>query len=262
MVFSRDYLVHYYEADAMRYLTLPSLVQYFEDIAILHSGDRGMDLEFFKVNHCGWMLLKWDIQVERLPLFGEMVGVSTEVHAMKSFLADRVFRMTAGDGSLLATARSNWLLVDTDRRRPMRIPANQYGQFGLAPGAEAEFVAIDEVPPLGPEGEALPDDAGSARALQSGELLRSTVRTYNSDIDTNGHVNNVRYIDWALDALPEDFLPRHVPTGIRVQYRKELSAGSEAEMVSAVSPMHTVSRHWLRGASEEYCGMEIRWKER
>ena len=249
MVFSRDYLVHYYEADAMRRLTLPSLVQYFEDIAILHSASRGMDLEFFKEHHCGWMLLKWNIEVERLPLFGEMVSVATEVHSMKSFLADRVFRMTSGNGDLLATARSNWLLVDTDRRRPMRIPAEQYGQFGLAPGAEADFAAIDEVPPLGTD-------------LSGDEIMKSVVRTYNSDIDTNGHVNNVRYIDWSLDSLPGDFLLRYAPVGIRVQYRKELGAGFEAEMATAVSPMGTESRHWLRAEGEEYCGMVIRWKER
>ena len=102
MQFNRNYLVHYYEAGADRRLTLPALIQYFEDIAILHSTERGLDLDYYEKNHCGWMLIKWDVKVHALPCFGETVLVETRVHAMKSFMADREFRMRAEDGTILA----------------------------------------------------------------------------------------------------------------------------------------------------------------
>jgi len=241
MQFSRKYLVHYYEAGADRRLTIPALIQYFEDIAILHSTDRGLDLDYYEKNHCGWMLIKWDVTVHALPCFGETILVETRVHAMKSFMADREFRMSTGDGTVLAEARSNWLLVDTIRRRPIRIPEDQLEKFPAIEAAKA-FVAIKEVPAIDvPEG-----------------AVPQAVRSSYSDIDTNGHVNNIRYIEWALDSLPEEFLRGKAPAAVRVQYRRELPPGSSAFVVSETE--EGVSRHRIYSDDTDYCTLEITWR--
>jgi len=252
MDFERRYLVHYYEADSSRKLNLSSLVQYFEDIAILHSSSSGLDLAWYDGNHCGWMLLKWDIAVHSLPVFGETVTIGTRVHSMKRFLADREFAMTAADGALLAEGRSNWLLVDTDRRRPLRIQDKQYEGFKVTKENEADFITIADVSAVATESDA--------------PIIHTSVRTTNSDIDTNAHVNNVRYINWALDALPPDFACAHTPVTLRAQYRKELGIGSEAEVLTRIEEgegdgsASSVSRHTVRGTGDEYCSIEIGWK--
>ncbi len=250
MEFSRDYLIHYYEADATQCLSLPALVQYFEDSAILHSASKGLDLEYYHRNNCGWMLLKWDITIERMPLFGQTVTVTTRVHSMKGFLADREFRMTSADGTHLASARSNWLLVDTVRRRPLRVPAEQYEKFGVSPADERSFVSIEETLPPAGDGEL------------DGECKTFPVKTVYSDIDTNGHVNNVRYITWAIDSLPESFSRLHTPVSIRVQYKKELAAGMNADLRTSLSPLGTESRHGVFDGQDLCAAIDIRWIER
>lgn len=259
MEFARNYLVHYYEADSSQHLTLPSLVQYFEDIAILHSASYGFDLDYFNANHCGWMLLKWDIDVHRLPRFNETVRVSTHVHAMKTFSADREFTLSAADGTVLANARSNWLRVDTVRRRPARIPPEEAEKFGVSKENESSFISIDDVPSV--DGLTSAEAAGSL-AGADGSVYRTAIRTVTSDIDTNAHVNNVSYIHWAFDSLPPDFAGNRVPSGLKVQYRKELGIACEAEVVSRVSPASDLTRHTVRSPEEEYCSLEIRWKEK
>jgi medium-chain acyl-[acyl-carrier-protein] hydrolase len=255
MDFARPYLVHYYEADSSRKLNLSPLVQYFEDIAILHSSSAGLDLAWYDDNHCGWMLMKWDIVIHSLPVFGDTVTIGTHVHSMKRFLADREFTMTAADGRLLAEGRSNWLLVDTDKRRPLRIQDKQYEGFNVSNELEADFITIGDVPPV-----------GDTSAAGEGRLIRTAVRTTNSDIDTNSHVNNVRYIDWAVDALPADFARAHTPVSLKAQYRKELGIGCEAEVLTDIEERSlegsasSVSRHTIRGAGEECCSIEIGWK--
>jgi len=261
MDFARAYLVHYYEADSSRKLNLSSLVQYFEDIAILHSSSVGLDLAWYDDNHCGWMLLKWDLVIHSLPVFGDTVTVGTRVHSMKRFLADREFTITAADGTLLAEGRSNWLLVDTDKRRPLRIQDRQYEGFNVTKELESDFITIDDVPPV----VDVPA-AGDVPSVGNAYMIRTSVRTTNSDIDTNSHVNNVRYINWALDALPPDFACAHTPVSLRAQYRKELGIGCEAEVLtriddgSGAGSSSTVSRHTVCGTGDEYCSIEIGWK--
>lgn len=241
MQFSRKYLVHYYEAGADRRLTIPALIQYFEDIAILHSTARGLDLDYYEKNHCGWMLIKWDVTVNALPCFGDTVLVETRVHAMKSFMADREFRLCAEDGTVLAEARSNWLLVDTVRRRPIRIPDDQLEKFPATEEAKA-FIAIGDVPTFDvPEG-----------------AVHRSVRASYSDIDTNGHVNNIRYIAWALDSLPEGYLQEKTPATVRVQYRRELTPGSAASVFTETEK--EVSRHRICSEDVDYCSLEITWR--
>lgn len=246
MEFSRKYFVHYYEADSARRLSLPSLLQYFEDIAILDSVSRGMDLDYYHANNCGWMLLKWDIVIHSLPVFGDTVTVATHVHSMKRFLADRVFSLSASDGTPLAEGRSNWLLADTIKRRPIRIPEERYTVFGVSLDSEPDFVSIPDV-------SALED------AIASPPAFRRNLQAGNTDTDTNLHVNNVRYVSWALDSLPRDFLSGVIPTAIRVQYKKELIPGESAEVITLVSGM--TSRHTIRKGTDEISSMEISWKK-
>ncbi len=243
MEFSRDYLVHYYEADGADRLTLPSLVNYLEDIAILHSTAVGLDLAYYAEHQCGWMLLKWDVEITDLPSFGSTVRVMTRVHAMKGFLADREFFVYGSDGRELAKARSNWLLVDTVRRRPMRVPKEQYERFGVTEESQSSFISID--------------DAENAE----GDGYVATERARHSDIDTNRHVNNVRYIEWALDSLPADFYSGKKPCALRAHYKRELTLGAEVEVRSRVGTTGSsfLTSHAIAAGEEDFCRLSIHW---
>lgn len=254
MDYSREYLVHYYEADSDRRLTLPSLMRYFEDIAILHSESLGLGLDWYEKNSCGWMLMKWDVAIHQLPRFAETVRVTTRVHAMKRFLADRVYELRASDGRILAEARSNWVFVDTARRRPIRIAEDQYGVFGVTLESESSFVAIADVEPL--------EESG---ALTGAGKLVTPVRAMTSDIDTNRHVNNVSYIEWALDSLPAENIAFRTPVSMRAQYRKELALGLEASVRSVFTETPSgsaISRHSVKSGTDEFCSIEVAWRTR
>ncbi|HNY21251.1 MAG TPA: thioesterase [Treponemataceae bacterium] len=248
MDYNRDYLVHYYEADSRQRLTLPSLVRYFEDVAILHSARQGLNLEHYHDSHCGWMLLKRDITVRNLPSFAQTVRVGTRVNAIRKFLADRRFVMTDEGGAILAEGSSNWLLVDTDRRRPMKVPEDYCARFSVSSDSESSFVAIDDVVFPSP----VPADSESR-----------PVRVGYGDIDTNSHVNNVSYLGWSLDSLPHDFFNGRAPSRMRAQYRKELVVGNEATVVSSVAENaaggSATTRHSVRSGEDECCSLEIEW---
>jgi len=256
MEFARDYLVHYYEADCGKRLTLQGLIQYFEDISILHTTSIGYDLAFYATNKCGWMLLKWDVRIHRLPLFGETVRVSTSVHAMKRFLSERIYSVHAADGTLLADARSIWLLVDTVRRRPMRVPEEQFERYGISPASEKDFIMIDDVEP-----PVLPDPSAGNGAC----VYRRSVMTGNSDIDTNSHVNNVRYLAWALDSLPQKFATDFAPVSMRIHYKKELNLGDGADILTVESPTDgdglCMTGHSTVKGTDEICCIAISWKK-
>lgn len=282
MDFIRQYFVHYYEIGPSRRLTVQALLGYFEDIAILHSEARGLTLDWYEANHCGWMLIKWDVTIRELPRFGETVTLATRINGMKAFLADRVFTLTGADGRVLAEARSNWILMDLDKRRPMRVHQEQWERFGVSAESAARCVTIADVKGASKAGT---DDGN--RAAQGAAYAKEglTIRSFtasNGDIDTNLHVNNLCFIEWALDSLSEDYLFGHAPTRISAQYRKELAHGAEARVETVSGAVTSVTAtagaaenasdsgeptgaartvHSVYSGESECCSIEIDWRK-
>jgi len=244
--FSRDYLVHYYEIDRQRLLTLPALMHYFEDIATLNSEARGFTLDRYAQTGQLFLLLKWDIAVRSWPGFNETIKIVTRPTAFRRFLANREYAVFGKDGTSVAEARSVWVFTDMALRKPVRVPDEMYDGFGVPRESGEAFDALTELRGI---------DGGS-------QTLGIKVGT--ADLDNNGHVNNVRYVEWALQSLPADFILGHEVSRVQVHYRKELRSGEEAEMFSEVAGRGGLlfSDHSIRSGDKEICDLRMEWRQR
>lgn len=243
--FSRDYLVHYYEIDRKGRLTLPALMHYLEDVATLDSEARGITLErYFRTGQL-FLLLKWDIVVRSLPAFNETVRIATRPTTLKRFLANRDYAVFGRDGAPLAEARSVWAFTDIRRKKPVRVPGEIFAAFGVSPESAESFDPLENLPGI---------SAGPAP---------TPLRVGPADLDNNGHVNNVRYVEWALWSLPADFLPGHEASRVQVHYKKELLPGEEADLFSEIAGGDGTpsSRHSIRSGEREICDIRIQWRE-
>lgn len=242
-MFSRDYLVHYYEIDRRRRLTPPALLHYFEDIATRNSEEAGFPLDYYwKTGHV-FLLLKWDVAVRSWPLFNETVRIETRPTTFKRFLANREYAVFGKDGSRLADARSVWIFTDLRARKPVRVPEEIYDGFGVPRESGASFDNLEE----------LPEIAGDAPALR--------IAVGPADLDNNDHVNNVRYVEWALRSLPAGFAGERAASRIQVHYKKELQSGDEAELFSEIRERDGIrlSDHSIRCGDREACRIRLEW---
>ena len=73
-----------------------------------------------------------------------------------------------------------------------------------------------------PGGGKTPEDAPAA--------FRTTVGR--RDIDTNQHVNNLHYLDYALEALPEEVY-RDLPETVDISFRKQILLGTPIQCLYA-----------------------------
>jgi acyl-ACP thioesterase len=55
------------------------------------------------------------------------------------------------------------------------------------------------------------------------------------DIDTNRHVNNIHYLDYALEALPED-VAEAPPQTLEVVYRRQILLGTPIRCLYSKTP--------------------------
>lgn len=202
----KEYEIHYYEVDYKRRVLLTSLMNYFNDIVTEQSDNVGISIDFMRENGIAWIIYKWDIDIGRYPVYGERIKVRTEPYSFRKFYAYRKFEIEDGDGNIIVSAKTVWFLIDTSRRKPLKVTENMYDAFGISP---------DKSDALETRKITAPAEAGTVKEF--------SVRY--SDIDTNRHVNNVNYAAWVLETVPVEIVLNYTLKSISLVYEKETFYG-------------------------------------
>ena len=242
MRYERDYFIHYYDTGLNRKATISSMMRYFEDIAILHSEAVNIGLDYYYGNEVVWVLYKWDIKINRYPKFQETVKVRTKACSLKGFQAYRSFDILDSAGNILVTANSMWLFVNTKTKRPTKITEDMFKHY------EVDRTKMEELP------------IGEVRQLQKEDKKKEFYIRY-SDIDTNNHVNNITYVDWAIEVIPENILKDYNLKELKVFYKKEIGYGkmisSSVEILNDESNLECV--HLISAGGVPLCQLETMW---
>lgn len=211
--FSCNVKVGYSDLDDKTVLRPSNLAGILQNSAISHSRTAGYDLNWFLENGYGWVLLLWHIQVKRLPGEGEDLNISTWTRPHKRTQAIRDFLVRDEAGEEICYASSRWVLLDSKTRRPVKFDDDFFARYLYALPKDFR----EETFPISPPGK----DA----VLLSEREITLTRR----DTDFNGHANNVAYVDWALDDVPDDIYEAYSISDIRVEYKKECLPGSRVK---------------------------------
>lgn len=128
-------------------------------------------------------------------------------------MAYRDFVLRGEGGEELGFATSEWMLIDLASRKLVAIP-------------EAVFASANTVrkPVFGEESQS--KFRWDCRETSSDALV---FRARRGDIDLNGHVNNVHYIEWFLEGRSDSAPPCHE---VDVIFKSETLAGEEVRVES------------------------------
>ncbi|MFU0826037.1 MAG: Acyl-ACP thioesterase [Lachnoclostridium sp.] len=194
--------VRYSEVDHEKKLDMYSIINYFQDCSIFHSEDVGMGLDYMEKNKRIWLLNAWQIIVNRFPVLGEEITVSTWAYDFKSMYGYRNFMIQDSSGKVEAYANSIWVYVDTDTNHPAKVTDEVAKGYGLDPKIDMNYA---------PRKIAIPKDL---KTLPHFYVTRS-------NIDTNNHVNNGQYIKMAEEYLPDKYQIHE----LRAEYRMSAVLG-------------------------------------
>lgn len=167
-------------------LRLDAMFNIFQEMAVLHTHRIGIELNDFLSSGKTWVLNRFVVQVDQLPRLEDAIEIHTWSRKIYRFKGYREFEIYAQDRPIIK-ASSLWVYVDTRKGRPVRVPDDYEGRYGVVDqqSTGVDIEGIDFVPISNPD-----------YSLQ--------VATRISDFDINGHVNNavmLQYIETALVRL-------------------------------------------------------------
>ena len=174
-------------------LTMGVLGNHLLNCAGFHSTDRGFGIASLNEDNYTWVLSRLAIELDEMPYQYEEFTIQTWVENIYRLFTDRNFAIINKDGKKIGYARSVWAMINLATRKPADLLA-------LHGGGIVDYVCE----------ESCPIEKPSRIKVDTQEIVSVIVAKY-SDIDINGHVNSIRYIEHILDLFPiEMYKTKHI----------------------------------------------------
>ena len=191
-------------SDTKDRLSTIKLLDHLQTIAGEHADILHFGIKDLNKGNETWVLSRLRVETDRLPVVGETVTLKTWPKGVEKLFAKRDFMIIDKDGNTIVRAASYWLIVDRKTMRPKAI---------------SSFFTDIEYPKLSAVDDKLEKIPSFTKLLYSSE-----VKTSEKEIDINGHINNVWYAQWFMNAIPQDLKDEKDITCFEINYLAEVFA--------------------------------------
>lgn len=195
-----EHMICSYDVDPYQTVRLPALCRFMQEAAYHHAEHLGLGHAFLSNKGMAWVLARQRIQIDLLPKWGDGVHIRTWPSGRDRLFFYRDFEIIDSHGNRNLIASNAWSLIDIAKRE--RVHPDIYLSLDL------------------PEGEKV-FDSKLGRVQGCDGAARLSIPVTYGDLDMNGHVNNVRYIEWTLNSLPLDFHSSHALVELEINFLGE-----------------------------------------
>ena len=190
------------DLDVAGSVTIIRMLDRMQRIADVHATVLGVGRDDLSKKNLVWMSARSAVRVCREIRMNERITIRTWTGQNTHASCPRYFAFVDEQGACIGEGSTIWMLIEPDTRKivsPQKADLPEI--YVKTDRAEPEFLPIPRMSRI--------------------DAVETRVPRY-SDIDINGHVNNVRYVNWVLDALPIQKLRDCFVTTLQVNYRQEI----------------------------------------
>ncbi len=191
-------------------LSMSSLGNHLLNAADFHSHDRGFGLQRLQAENKTWVLSRLVMEMTKMPAAYSDFFVETWVESAMRYFTHRNFKVEDVNSGVCGYGRSVWAMIDTDSRQPVNL-------FEVRDGALMDYVCPEVACPI--------DIPSRVKMGSQSDRIATIVASY-GDIDVNGHVNSVKYIEHVLNLFPVDYYKTFALRRIEMVYCAESYAGN------------------------------------
>ena len=220
MIYREKYKVELEDIGMHNRISNKRIITIMEDVAAAHSDSVGYGVKEVGQTNCAWVLLDWKIKVVNRPEYNTHIEAFTWSRKSDKLCAYRDFELRDNNGNVCALETSRWLYMNLIRRRPVVLNQQMNEIYDTE---EGKMVFDEEICKIDTE-----IDAGSNDNIK--EIIEKTYKVERRDMDINGHMHNVSYIEAAYEVIPEDIYKNHEYSDIRVEYKKEIMENQEIKI--------------------------------
>lgn len=229
--FTEEHRIRSYEVGPDQRTSIVTIANLLQEVAGNHGvamwgrSDEGFATDPIMVeNHLIFVTTRIQLRMKSYPKWGDLVSIKTwfQRDGRIAFERNWVIR-NASTGDQLGSATSTWIMMNTQTRRPARIPDSMLDKLATFSPDQPKHVL--------PEPECklkLPNFPMPAEITGPVQVARR------SDVDMNQHLNNVTYLAWCLETVPLDVYTDCQLYQAEIDFKAECVAGDKVDCLGAV----------------------------
>lgn len=202
MIYKQEWQVRIQEVDTKLKMKFTGILEAFQEAATLQFEDIGYGIKSRKSDSPAVIILDSKVNMTKIPKWNDTITVRTWCNELNRIYCYRNFELINSKGEIIGTGMNKLVLMDLSKRRIMRIDEKIKSDIQV----EDKFLYENDIKEI-----EIPEIEGKEEI----QVIR------NKDIDINGHVNNVAFVEIALNALSRQQYKELDKMNLEVHYKKE-----------------------------------------
>ena len=210
-VFESNYELRYFEMNKNGMASPTTMLTLLEETAAEHCLSIGHSLYSLEKQNIGWVLASGIVEMIRYPGYKENITIKTWLSSYTLVRGYRENIILDSEENIIGRAKGLWVFYDIKKRKPLPI----FDDIRLKWGRKEE--------------SSVEKNLGLVNQSEDGPF-RTEFNVYNSDVDSNEHVNNIRYLHYLMESLPEDFMERYHLKVLNAKFIAEARLGEKIKV--------------------------------
>lgn len=207
-------------------LKFRTLLEYFQEIADKDASVTGKSVHQMLKQGFTWVLHKYKIEIYRYPASeDEKFYIKTYTEPYGKLFCLRTFEVSDTSGASIGRAYTWWVLLDTERMRPVRPDKIELDYDNKTPDPDLQPVMT------------------KLECVTEADVTED-IKVRWQELDVNRHTNNIVYFDWALDNVPDEVLYNMLPAEVECDYVNSVKK-TRVRVESQTLPSNGESRIFL-----------------
>lgn len=194
-----------------------------------------------------WMIVRTRMEIGKIASWMDEYEVETWCQSGYRLYCPREVRAKDKNGNILFSSQSLWIIMDLKRMRPDR-PSVLDNRLQYADPS----IYFDAAFPLFPN-----ECDFMYNSFPDKEI---TISYY--DYDYNKHINNISYINWALDSFTPEFLDKYEPVFFDTEWKKQCHYEDRLHTITLKKDNNEFYTKIVKENDEVVFLMNSKWKEK
>ena len=187
-MFEKQFELRYFEMNEHGEASPATVLTLLEETASDHCSFIDHSLYQLIKQNIGWVLISGMMKIDRYPRHKEIVTIRTWLSGYSEVKGIRENIIYDERGKIIGRGKGLWVFYDIKRKRPVKI-----------------FNDIKEKWSCYDEESIVHDITKKIKAIDKAEYIKE-FHVNRNDIDMNHHVNNISYLKWVMESIPDDII--------------------------------------------------------
>lgn len=217
--YKEKFIVRCYEVGINKTATVETIANLLQEVGCNHAQGVGFSTDGFATTHTMrklhliWVTARMHIEIYKYPAWSDVVEIETwcQSEGRIGTRRDWILKDYA-NGEVIGRATSKWVMMNQDTRRLQKVTDDVRDEY---------LIYCPKAPRL-----AFPEENNAslkkiAKLEDPAQYSKIGLVPRRADLDMNQHVNNVTYIGWVLESMPQEVIDNYELETITLDYRRE-----------------------------------------